>query len=75
MHQAIPSPRLANGREALATLFTDAQSVDVAVAFVTQAGVNQLAALLAECGSLPTMRFVVRGAPITDRERSSPSPI
>ncbi|MGZ4305630.1 MAG: hypothetical protein ACXVSL_12290 [Solirubrobacteraceae bacterium] len=27
---------------------------------------DQLDALLAECGSLPTMRFVVRGAPITD---------
>jgi HKD family nuclease len=68
MHQTIPSPGLPNGREALRTLLKDAQAVDVAVAFVTQSGVGQLRDLLDKCGSSPTMRFVVRGAPITDPE-------
>lgn len=47
-------------------LLKDAQLVDVAVAFVTQSGVDGLRALLDECGSSPRMWFVVRGAPITD---------
>ncbi len=66
MHTLIPSAELPSGREALRRVLVDANRLDVAVAFLTGSGIQVLRELFAEFGTPSRVRFVVRGAPITD---------
>jgi hypothetical protein len=66
VNDLIPSRSAPNGGEALRTALAGATSLDVAVAFVTDSGVQILKDLLAELRELPTIRAVVRGAPISE---------
>lgn len=66
MHDLVPSRRVPSAREALRRVLADAETLDVAVAFVTHSGVHVLRELFVECGTPSSVRIVVRGAPISD---------
>jgi nucleotide-binding universal stress UspA family protein len=66
VHVLVPSPEMPSGRAALRRLLGDTERLDVAVAFVTHSGVRLLGELLAECGTPPKFRIVVRGGPVSD---------
>lgn len=66
MCNVVPSRDVPSGRHALRKLLAGAERLDVAVAFVTDSGVQILRRLLGEFGTPPTFRIVVRGGPITE---------
>jgi hypothetical protein len=66
VHVLVPSREVSSGRDALRRVLADAERLDVAVAFVTDSGVQVLRELLAESGTPAKFRIVVRGGPVSD---------
>lgn len=66
MHVLVPSREVSSGRDALRRVLSDAERLDVAVAFVTGSGVQVLRELLAVSGTPAKFRIVVRGGPVSD---------
>lgn len=68
VHGLVPSQEAPSARQALRLVLAGADTLDVAVAFVTDSGVQVLRELFAEFGTPSRVRIVVRGGPISDPE-------